>query len=117
MKTITKDLWIPYPPSRNRANEMYVGNADGLCHVTIHFSDKEKEEAVGNVELIADAGNTANKCGLLPSELLKQRDDLLGLFSELTNHIQGVDYCNMVILKIPMSLSQRIGKTIQKATK
>ena len=26
--------------------------------------------------LIADAGNTAQKCGLLPSELLQQRDEL-----------------------------------------
>ena len=29
-----------------------------------------------DAELIADAGNTAQKCGLLPSELLKQRDEL-----------------------------------------
>ena len=29
-----------------------------------------------NAELICDAGNTAQKCGLLPSELLKQRDEL-----------------------------------------
>jgi len=31
----------------------------------------------GDEMLIADAGNTAQKCGLLPSELLKQRDELL----------------------------------------
>lgn len=30
-----------------------------------------------DAELIADAGTTANKCGLLPSEILKQRDELL----------------------------------------
>lgn len=29
-----------------------------------------------DAELIADAGNTAQKCGLLPSELLQQRDEL-----------------------------------------
>ena len=29
-----------------------------------------------NAELICDAGNTAQKCGLLPSELLRQRDEL-----------------------------------------
>lgn len=34
----------------------------------------EEEEA--NAKLIADAGNTANKYGLLPSELLEQRYDL-----------------------------------------
>lgn len=30
-----------------------------------------------NLILIADAGTTYNQCGLLPSELLKQRDELL----------------------------------------
>ena len=29
-----------------------------------------------NAALIIDAGNTAQKCGLLPSELLRQRDEL-----------------------------------------
>ena len=33
-------------------------------------------EAEHNAELICDAGNTAQKCGLLPSELLRQRDEL-----------------------------------------
>jgi hypothetical protein len=33
----------------------------------------------GNADLITDAGNTANKCGLLPSELLEQRDELLNV--------------------------------------
>ena len=32
---------------------------------------------IKDAELIADAGNTAQKCGLLPSELLKQRDELI----------------------------------------
>ena len=35
------------------------------------------EEGKANAKLIADAGNTANKCGLLPSELLEQRNDLI----------------------------------------
>ena len=34
-------------------------------------------EQLANADLIADAGNTAQKCGLLPSELLEQRDELL----------------------------------------
>lgn len=32
---------------------------------------------VDNNKLTADAGNTYNECNMLPSELLKQRDDLL----------------------------------------
>lgn len=34
-------------------------------------------EGDANALLIADAGTTANKCGLLPSELLAQRNELL----------------------------------------
>lgn len=37
----------------------------------------EGDEERNNAILIADAGNTAQKCGLLSSELLKQRDELL----------------------------------------
>ncbi len=35
-----------------------------------------------NAKLIADSGNTAQKCGLLPSQLLEQRDELLKLVKE-----------------------------------
>lgn len=37
--------------------------------------DSNTDEA--NALFIADAGTTANKCGLLPSELLKQRNELM----------------------------------------
>ena len=50
-----------------------------ICKVDhpIHNTDyRTKEESANNATLIADAGNTAQKCGLLPSELLKQRDEL-----------------------------------------
>ncbi len=36
-----------------------------------------REGMQANAILIADAGTTANKCQLLPSELLVQRDELL----------------------------------------
>ena len=36
----------------------------------------ETNEAEANMQLCCDAGNTAQKCGLLPSELLQQRDEL-----------------------------------------
>lgn len=35
------------------------------------------QQAEANAKLIADAGTTANKCGLVPSEILQQRDELL----------------------------------------
>ena len=44
-----------------------------ICDIYGHMT----EEGKSNAKLIADAGTTANKCGLLPSELLEQRDYLL----------------------------------------
>lgn len=35
--------------------------------------------------LIADAGNTIQSCGLLPSELLKQNDDMRELLTSILN--------------------------------
>ena len=49
------------------------------------FSDitDDGEESKANALLIADAGNTAQKCGLLPSELLRQRDELREALAEM----------------------------------
>lgn len=43
-----------------------------------------------NAALICDAGNTAQKCGLLPSDLLKQRDELREALTELV-HLHGCE--------------------------
>ncbi len=40
------------------------------------FSETTKK---ANAELIADAGTTANKCGMLFSEVLEQRDELVAV--------------------------------------
>jgi hypothetical protein len=42
----------------------------------------ETNEAEANMQLCCDAGNTAQKCGLLPSELLQQRDELKEALAE-----------------------------------
>jgi hypothetical protein len=49
-----------------------------LYHTVVTFNGTmiTYNEAKSNALLIADAGNTAQKCGLLPSELLRQRDEL-----------------------------------------
>lgn len=41
-------------------------------------------EQKNNSNLIEDAANTAQKCGLLPSELLQQRDELLEVLESMT---------------------------------
>ena len=62
--------------------EVYAGyfaiqNSSGyLASDLLNADSVGSFEAEHNAELIADAGNTAQKCGLLPSELLQQRDEL-----------------------------------------
>ena len=53
-------------------------HGDGLCRYT-------QQDA----QLIADAGTTANKCGLLPSEILEQRDELLEAFKSMNIILKG----------------------------
>lgn len=52
-----------------------------LTHLT-NFKRRDTDEVERNALLIADAGNTAQKCGLLPSELLQQRNELKEALAE-----------------------------------
>lgn len=56
-----------------------------VCDIYSFASSISDEEAAANAKLIADAGTTANKCGLMPSELLEQRNDLLEALIDITN--------------------------------
>lgn len=47
-------------------------------------------ENYANAELVIDAGNTAQKCGLLPSELLRQRDELREALQSLMGGVRGL---------------------------
>ena len=56
-----------------------------ICFGTrMKLKDAEYPEdmAESHAILCADAGNTAQKCGLLPSELLQQRDELMEALAE-----------------------------------
>lgn len=50
---------------------------------TIGSAFRSREETQANAKLIADAGTTASKCGLLPSTLLEQRDKLLDALQQM----------------------------------
>ena len=59
-------------------------------------------ERIANAALIADAGNTAQKCGLLPSELLKQRDESRYVLKKVFHSISENELSHserMVLLK------------------
>ena len=84
---ITKGKW--YKDSISQYVFADMGKIDiEICKVDrpIHNTDyRTKEEAENNTDLIVDAGNTAQKCGLLPSELLRQRDELKGALVDMVN--------------------------------
>ena len=50
-----------------------------------------REQRLADAVLIADAGNTAQKCGLLPSELLRQRDELKEALSKALEVITALE--------------------------
>ena len=58
---------------------VYVGTKDKDGN--INSSDK----GWNNLRLVLDAGNTAQKCGLLPSELLRQRDELREALADMVS--------------------------------
>lgn len=55
-----------------------------LCRV---FPKIRKEQREANAELIVDAGNTINKCDLMPSELLEQRNTLIKTIIEVKDEL------------------------------
>ncbi len=48
------------------------------------FTELPNDQELALCKLFTDAGNTAQKCGLLPSELLQQRDELRELLKRFT---------------------------------
>jgi len=49
-----------------------------------------REERRNHAKLIADAGNTYQQCGLLPSKLLEQRDELLKVLKQIERGVTGL---------------------------
>jgi hypothetical protein len=74
-----------------------------VCYSDIDDDDYDEDvsEVINeaNMELIADAGNTIQSCGLLPSELLKQRNEALELFQDINSEIiagSKIDYATVL---------------------
>lgn len=89
---ITKGEW--YPDSNKQIVFSDQGEKDVvICEIDRPIHDrnnKTKEESENAAVLIADAGNCYQKCGLLPSELLQQRDEMLEALKELV-HLHGCE--------------------------
>ena len=74
------------PVQRNgfyiETNSAYIGEIGG-GYLTL-----DQYRAIG--ELLIDGANTAQKCGLLPSELLRQRDELREALQSLMGGVRGL---------------------------
>lgn len=110
----TKNDWEPIK-SLDNSHIRIVADL-GFTVAIVDMGTMEKMEA--NAQLIADAGTTANKCGLLPSELLEQRDELLNKLKDLTNRIEeNWDLiCSGTQKGILTALLKESKNTINKAT-
>jgi len=71
-----------------------------ICNITT----RDLDVARLNAELISDAGNTIQKCGLLPSQILSERDQLLETLNNLVIKIKlpksAINEANELINKI-----------------
>ena len=66
-----------------------------------------EKEMTANANLFADAHNTAQKCGLLPSELLKQRDTIYVLAMDFISEVikgTGADRAGGYAIKIEAAI-------------
>lgn len=70
--------------------------------IIVYVKDSEEyvlpiSENKFNAQLIADAGNTIQKCNLIPSELLRQRDELIEKLKYLIDvkqeMLNALDHC------------------------
>jgi hypothetical protein len=94
----------------------------------LHFAEPETNEMESNAELIADTFNTYNETPILPSELLKQRNELLealkeakecleerlridytstGADDETANRLASIDIKNFLLFKAIKNANQK----------
>ena len=62
---------------------------DAICDAP-EWAEMSMKRWPANASLICDAGNTYQKCGLLPSELLEQRDELLQTLQQIERGVTGL---------------------------
>ena len=108
---ITKGEWIQVGTHKYPSIDVvYVKSEDGRILATVHGlsdgknNEQKSVEAESNTKLITDAGNTYNKCGVLPSDLLEQRDELL----------EALNYSIRFIKRCPLINEDQYPKGLEK---
>ena len=107
---ITKDKWEVSEYSNETATIVTTLDTN-VCNV---FMGSVKGEQEANAQLIADAGTTANKFGLLPSEILEQRDELLEALINVVNYIESSDIKEIHKLQNKTYSAKAINNTLNK---
>lgn len=82
---ILKDCTIINPNHDSKKGDIYE---IAQCYTGFNV-DNTIAQCKANAELFLDAGKTANECDLLPSELLKQRDELLHSLTRALNDFKN----------------------------
>lgn len=117
---ITKGDWIAN--KRNAIGDIIIW-ANGTPRIAVlPLRDVSYNEQEANAKLIEDAGTTANKCGLLPSEILKQRDELLEVLETMMIGLMDCDGVpddghSTIRMGHTVSLLNKAKQAIKNATK
>lgn len=72
----------------NNEGEIFVGVTNSAAIARIYDGNSlidNREKAIANANLIAEAFNVVNECGLTPRQLAEQNNELLEALKELTN--------------------------------
>ncbi len=93
MKGITKGKWV-IDNDYGIMGGIFINDDDGRLIAKAESFVEPLKEREANAILIADAGTTANKCQLLPSELLVQRDELLEALQRVDKAIDDMKLNN-----------------------
>lgn len=89
---------------------------DGEYYENKDVLDKSKtpgSEVKANTKLIVDSFETANKTGLLPSELLEQRNKLITEIKNLRERFRLISPCELYSNLHPYKTSGKLIKSIE----
>ena len=81
---ITKGEWEVCVINLADYNDVTIFN-EGV--VIMHLNHIDGKQELCNANLVMDAGNTANKCGLLPSELLDRYNEAVEALESVLPHL------------------------------
>lgn len=95
----------------------HISLPNGLKKSIGTINATQKEEGIANVELVVDAFNTMNKCGIIPSELLKQRNELLEVLKTFKQYWES-DFFKLVSNdgRTQAEWTSKMNKAISKCT-